>query len=324
MVGMGEVYKARDTRLARTVAIKVLSGRFATDPDFRSRFEREAHLVSRLNHPNICTIYDIGRHGEVDYLVIEFIEGESLVGRLKSGPLPQDQALEIALQAAQALTHAHQQRIVHRDVKPANVMLTRSGTVKVLDFGVAKIQEPADASRSGAELGTLAYMAPEQLRGEPARPSTDVWSLGCLLHEMLAGSRPFRGDTDAALVANIVSGRPRPLDPAVPPAIQGVVERALAKDPARRYPSAAEFADAVAGCRSAAPVPVPSPRKRRWMAAGVAALIGFVAVSALAVTILRQGELGRWAREDALREIAGLVEADRYTAAYAAAERPEP
>ena len=322
--GMGEVYKARDTRLARTVAIKVLSGRFASDPDFRGRFEREAHLVSRLNHPNICTLYDIGRHGEVDYLVIEFIEGESLIQRLKSGPLPSDQALDIALQAAQALAHAHQQRIVHRDVKPANVMLTRSGAVKVLDFGVAKIQEPADAGRSGATLGTLAYMAPEQLRGEPSRPATDVWSLGCLLHEMLTGSRPFGGDTDAAIVANIVSGRPRPLDSGLHPAIQAVVARALEKDPSRRYPSAAEFADAVANCRSAVPVPLSSPRTRKWIAAGIAALVGFAAVVAVAATVLRQGERGRWAREDALGEIAGLVEADRYTEAYATAERAEP
>src|SRR5688500_4424606 len=159
--GMGEVYKARDTRLARTVAIKVLSGRFASDPDFRARFEREAHLASRLNHPNICTLYDVGREGDVDYLVIEYIEGEPLARRLRrEGAFDPSQALEIAAQAAHALAHAHQQRVVHRDIKPANVMLTRAGVVKVLDFGVAKIQEPADASRSGPALGTLAYMAP--------------------------------------------------------------------------------------------------------------------------------------------------------------------
>ncbi len=209
--GMGEVYKARDTRLARIVAVKVVSRRLASDPDFRARFDREAHLVSRLNHPNICTLFDVGRQDDLDYFVIEYIEGESLARRLKEGPIGLQQALDVAVQAAHALAHAHQQRIIHRDIKPANLMVTRSGTVKVLDFGVAKVQEPADASRSGAALGTLAYMAPEQLRGESVGPSTDVWSLGCLLQEMLTGSLPFAGETDAAVVANIFSGSPKPL-----------------------------------------------------------------------------------------------------------------
>ena len=147
----------------------------------------------------------------MDYLVIEYIEGASLAVLLKEGPLDLQRALDVAVQAAHALAHAHQQRIIHRDIKPANLMVTRSGTVKVLDFGVAKVQEPADASRSGAALGTLAYMAPEQLRGEAVHPATDVWSLGCLLQEMLTGSRPFAGETDAAVVANIFSGTPKPL-----------------------------------------------------------------------------------------------------------------
>jgi eukaryotic-like serine/threonine-protein kinase len=217
--GMGEVYKARDTRLSRIVAIKVVSRRLASDREFRARFDREAHLVSRLNHPNICTLYDVGRQDELSYLVIEYIEGDSLARLLKDGALGVTQALDVAVQAAHALAHAHQQRIIHRDIKPANLMVTRSGTVKVLDFGVAKVQEPADASRSGAALGTLAYMSPEQLRGEAVQPSTDVWSLGCLLQEMLTGSRPFAGDTDAAVVANIFSGPPKPLPADVPPAL---------------------------------------------------------------------------------------------------------
>ena len=322
--GMGEVYKARDTRLARIVALKVVSRRLASDPDFRARFDREAHLVSRLNHPNICALYDVGRQDGLDFLVIEYIEGESLARRLKDGPLGLHQALDIAVQAAHALAHAHQQRVIHRDIKPANLMVTRSGTVKVLDFGVAKMQEPADVSRSGAALGTLAYMAPEQLRGESAGPPTDVWSLGCLLHEMLAGSRPFSGDTDAAVVANIFSGTAKPLPPSIPPALRAVVEKSLQKEPERRYQTAAEFGAAVAGCLNEAPVPAVASRRPKTIAIAVLLLLVLGAAGAIAAMYLRRGERARWAREDALREITALVEADEYSAAYATAERAEP
>ena len=321
---MGEVYKARDTRLNRIVAVKVVSRRFASDRDFRARFGREAHLVSRLNHPNICTLFDVGRQNDLDYLVIEYIEGESLARRLKEGPLAIAQALDVAVQAAHALAHAHQQRIIHRDIKPANVMVTKSGTVKVLDFGVAKVEEPADASRSGAALGTLAYMAPEQLRGEPVQPSTDVWSLGCLLQEMLTGARPFAGETDAALVADIFSGSPKPLPATIPPACRAVVEKALQKEPDRRYQSAAEFGAAVAGCLNEAPVPVVAARRARVVAIAVLALLALAVAGVMAVAFLQREERARWASEDALREITDLVEADQYSAAYATAERAEP
>jgi dienelactone hydrolase len=321
---MGEVYKARDTRLARVVAVKVVSRRLAADPDFRGRFDREAHLISRLNHPNICTLFDVGRHDGLDYLVIEFIEGDSLARRLKEGRLAPQQAIEITLQAAQALAHAHQLRIIHRDIKPANVMLTRSGAVKVLDFGLAKVQEPADASRSGVALGTLAYMAPEQLRGESARPATDVWSLGCLLYEMLSGARPFAGDTDAAMVANIVSGRPHPLDPTVPSALRAIIERALEKEPDRRYQSAAEFAEALARCPLSDPIDVPTSRRAPWVAIAAIVMLALAAVGTGATMLLRQGEEARWAREDAMGEVAAFVEADRYAEAYATATRAEP
>jgi eukaryotic-like serine/threonine-protein kinase len=322
--GMGEVYKARDTRLARIVAIKVVSRRLASDRDFRARFDREAHLVSRLNHPNICTLYDVGRQDGLDYLVIEYIEGESLARLLKEGPLPLARALDVAVQAAHALAHAHQQRIIHRDIKPANLMVTRSGTVKVLDFGVAKVEEPADASRSGAALGTLAYMAPEQLRGDSIQPSTDVWSLGCLLQEMVTGTRPFVGETDAALVANIFSGNPRPLAASVPPALCAVIDKSLQKEPERRYQSAAEFGAAVAGCLNDAPVVEAASRSPKAIAIAVASLLILGVVAAMAAAYIRRGEAARWAREDALREVTALVETDQYSAAYATAVRAEP
>jgi len=322
--GMGEVYKARDTRLARTVAIKVVSRRLASDRDFRARFDREAHLVSRLNHPNICTLYDVGRQDSLDYLVIEYIEGDSLARLLKEGPLPLAQALDVVVQAAHALSHAHQQRIIHRDIKPANLMVTQSGTVKVLDFGVAKIEEPAEASRSGAALGTLAYMAPEQLRGDAVQPSTDVWSLGCLLHEMVTGARPFAGETDATLVANILSGTPKPLSASVPPALRAVIDKSLQKEPERRYQSAAEFGAAAASCLNDAPVVESASRSPKVIAIAVACLLLLGAVAAIAAVYLRRGEEARWAREDALREATALVEADQYSAAYATAVRAEP
>jgi serine/threonine-protein kinase len=290
---MGEVYKARDTRLSRIVAIKVVSRRLASDRDFRARFDREAHLVSRLNHPNICTLYDVGRQDGLDYLVIEYIEGESLARLLKEGPLGATQALDIAVQAAHALAHAHQQRIIHRDIKPANLMVTRSGTVKVLDFGVAKVQEPADASRSGAALGTLAYMSPEQLRGEAVQPTTDVWSLGCLLQEMLTGARPFVGDTDAALVANIFGGIPKPLPADVPLALRAVIDKSLQKQPERRYQSAAEFGAAVAGCLNEAPAAAPASRRRRTIAIAVLCLLVLGAVGAVAASYMRWSERAR-------------------------------
>ena len=321
---MGEVYKARDTRLNRIVAVKVVSRRLASDADFRARFDREAHLVSRLNHPNICTLFDVGRQDEVDYLVIEYIEGASLAVLLKEGPLDLQRALDVAVQAAHALAHAHQQRIIHRDIKPANLMVTRSGTVKVLDFGVAKVQEPADASRSGIALGTLAYMAPEQLRGEAVHPATDVWSLGCLLQEMLTGSRPFAGETDAAVVANIFSGTPKPLPPSIPPACRAVIERSLQKEPARRYQSAAEFAAAVAGSLTDVPIPTGTTSRSRVVVLALLALLVLGTVGAMAAAYWRSGERARWARQDALREITALVEADQYSAAYATAERAEP
>ncbi len=313
---MGEVYKARDTRLNRIVAVKVVSRRLASDADFRARFDREAHLVSRLNHPNICTLFDVGRQDELDYLVIEYIEGASLAVLLKEGPLDLQRALDVAVQAAHALAHAHQQRIIHRDIKPANLMVTRSGTVKVLDFGVAKVQEPADASRSGAALGTLAYMAPEQLRGEAVDPATDVWSLGCLLQEMLTGSRPFAGETDAAVVANIFSGTPKPLPPSIPPACRAVIERSLQKEPERRYQSAAEFGAAVAGSLTDVPIATATTSRSKVVVLALLALLVLGTVGAMAAAYWRSGERARWARQDALREITALVEADQYSAAY--------
>ncbi len=220
--GMGEVYKARDTRLDRTVAIKVLPSDVAGDPDLRARFEREARAVAALDHPHICGIYDVGSVDGTHYLVMPHLEGQTLAARLEKGPLPLDQALKIAAEIADALDKAHRQGIVHRDLKPANIMLTKTGS-KLLDFGLAKLRpEPGPISMSGMTrlatrapetaqgtiLGTVQYMAPEQVEGKEADARSDIWALGAVIYEMVTGTRPFQGDTPASVIGAILKDEP--------------------------------------------------------------------------------------------------------------------
>ncbi len=220
--GMGEVYKARDTRLGRTVAIKVLPEHLAASPELRQRLEREARAVSSLSHPNVCALYDLGRDQGVDFLVMEYLEGESLARRLGKGPLPTDELLRIAVQIADALDKAHRSGIIHRDLKPGNIMLTRDGA-KLLDFGLAKAErvlEGGDATVSptlsqpltaaGTILGTYQYMAPEQLEGKEADPRTDIYAFGAVLYEMATGRRVFEASSPASLIGAIMHSRPQP------------------------------------------------------------------------------------------------------------------
>ena len=303
--GMGEVYKARDTRLGRTVAIKVLPPGAAADPERRRRFEQEARAVAALNHPHICTLYDIGRDGETDYLVMELVAGETLAARLTKGPLPRAQAIELATQMAQALARAHGEGIVHRDLKPGNVMLTESG-VKLLDFGLAKLTpagtlateltslptEGAPITGQGTIVGTLAYMAPEQLEGKDVDARTDLFAFGAVLYEMLTGRRPFEGTTQASLITAIMSADPPPLttfEPLTPPALDRVVRKCLAKDPRARWQSATDLADELnwistgSGSSVSATVvgTVRTPRRRVWpWAVAAGALVVAVAAGA--------------------------------------------
>jgi serine/threonine-protein kinase len=265
--GMGEVYKARDTRLGRTVAIKILPHEVAADPERRRRFEREARAVSALNHPHICTLYDIGSTSSpqaagganVDYLVMEYLEGESLAHRLLKGPIPLTQALEYGIQIADALTKAHRQGIVHRDLKPGNVMITKSGA-KLLDFGLAKLKLPQSVAASdatsalptqesvtatGTVPGTVPYLAPEQLEGKDADARSDLFAFGAVLYEMLTGRRAFEGASPAIVIAAILEHDPPPLSSlqhSVPPALEWLVKRCLAKDPDERWDSAHDIA----------------------------------------------------------------------------------
>ncbi len=249
--GMGEVWRARDTRLDREVAIKVLPGEFFENKERRDRFEREAKLLAALNHPNIATIHSFeevsGRH----LLVQELVQGETLSARLAGGAIPSDEVLRLGHQLADALAHAHDHGVVHRDFKSANVTLTPEGRAKVLDFGLAKrlsakeTDEATTLSRAtlteaGTIAGTPAYMAPEQLRGLPADARSDVWALGVVLYELAAGKRPFQGNTGFELSSAIFSQAPPPLPSAISRALQAVIERCLAKEAAGRYQRGSE------------------------------------------------------------------------------------
>jgi eukaryotic-like serine/threonine-protein kinase len=252
--GMGEVYRARDTRLDRTVAIKILPPHSSSDPRRRQRFEREARAISALQHPNICTLYDIGRDGDVDYLVMEFLEGETLASKLKKGSLPLELTLRYGAEIADALDVAHHRGIIHRDLKPANIFVTTHGECKVLDFGLAKLDEEGSLSESpklsdvltgiGQAMGTVAYMSPEQARGEPLDSRTDIFSLGAVLYEMATGKLPFTGRTSAVVFKAILDEAPTAptqLNAKLPKRVDEIVGRALEKDCDQRYQSAADL-----------------------------------------------------------------------------------
>jgi serine/threonine protein kinase/tetratricopeptide (TPR) repeat protein len=258
--GMGTVYEAEDTRLGRRVAVKLLPPEYSRDRRAKERFLREARAAAAVDHPNLCTIHDVGESDGRLYIVLSFYEGETLRERIRRGPLPLAEARDVAIQVARGLARVHEAGIVHRDIKPANVMLTRRGEAKILDFGIARLEgDKASLTRTGASWGTPAYMSPEQACGEPVDGRTDVWSLGVMLYEMLAGRRPFGGDSLEAVVSAILTREPEPLErvrPDVPPELAWVVERALAKDPAERYASAAELLEDLEVGRA--------PGRRRW------------------------------------------------------------
>jgi len=250
--GMGEVYRARDTRLDRTVAIKVLPGHLTHDPQLRERFDREARAVSSLNHPNICVLHDIGEEGGVGFLVMEYLDGESLAARLERGPLPVADALRYAIEIAGALDAAHRRGVVHRDLKPGNIVLTKTGA-KLLDFGLAKVKAAAAAAEhtvtmamttEGSIVGTFQYMSPEQLEGREADARSDIFAFGATLYEMLTGRRAFQGASHASLIAAIMRAEPAPISSVqalTPPALDRVVRRCLGKDPDERWQTAWGF-----------------------------------------------------------------------------------
>ena len=253
--GMGEVYRARDTRLDRTVAIKILSASLSDNPDARQRFQREAKAISSLQHPNICTLYDIGSENGIDFLVMEYLEGETLQDRLLGGSLPVEQVTRHGMEIADALDTAHRKGFVHRDLKPSNVFLTRHGEAKVLDFGLVKLEEeavtdqrtitnPANLTSPGAAVGTVAYMSPEQARGDELDARTDIFSFGAVLYEMTSGKPAFPGKTSAVIFKAILDQTPvapSQLNPEFPQRLEEIIFKALEKDRDVRYQSAADI-----------------------------------------------------------------------------------
>jgi eukaryotic-like serine/threonine-protein kinase len=336
--GMGEVYRARDTRLGRDVAIKVLPAEFASDPERLRRFEQEARAVAALNHPNILAIFDVGvgaglaparegarpsptneKEASVPYIVTEFLEGESLRERLSGGAMPLRKAMEFAVQIAQGLAAAHEKGIVHRDLKPANVFITKDGQVKILDFGIAKlvgprsVAEPAhattvvEATEEGAALGTVGYMSPEQVRGLPVDHRSDIFSVGCVLHELLSGRSPFRRDTAADTASAILHEEPAPLPSGVPHGLERIIRRCLEKRPEDRFQSARDLAfdlQAAAEALGAGPVTRPAAQPRRLLWAGVAVLVAVAAAASIYVVV--RGRSGGPAAAGRIRSIAVL------------------
>ena len=291
--GMGEVYRARDTRLGRDVAIKVIPARLAADTRLRDRLVREARAISSLAHPHICTLFDIGQQEGIEYLVMEYLDGQTLADAIARGPLPLDQMIRYGSQIADAIGAAHRQGIVHRDLKPGNVMVTKSG-VKVLDFGLATSRSDAATAadgateqkpltEAGAVIGTLQYMAPEQLRGADADARSDIFALGAILYEMATGRRAFEGKNRTSVVALILEAEPPPmatLQPMTPPALDHLVRKCLEKDPDDRLQSASDLAFALREITQPQNL-VPARAHRTWIAvaAGIALLIAAVAAS---------------------------------------------
>src|ERR1017187_9160106 len=277
--GMGEVYRARDSRLKRDVAIKVLPARLARDPDRIARFEREVRAAGGLNHPNIVAVYEIGRDGDTYWIATELVAGEPLAKVIERGALSGPKAIEIGTQIDDGLTAAHAAGIVHRDLKPANIIVTRDGRVKILDFGLALRQRTSQDSTTleltdeGTVMGTAGYMSPEQVRGEQVDHRSDLFSFGVILYEMLGGKRAFAGASSVEVMHAILKEDPPELPAAVPPALDRIVRRCLQKDRERRFQTAADLGFALQTPSSSQP-PAKPPQRRAWVTwAAVAAAI---------------------------------------------------
>ena len=296
--GMGEVFRARDERLGRDVALKLIRPASSDNPDHLRRFEQEARAAAALNHPNILAIYDVGFEGTVPYIVSELLAGKNLRQRLSEGPIPVREAADYALQIAQGLTAAHDRLIVHRDLKPENLFLTNDGRIKILDFGVAKLQAPAQDHRSieslttvtkhGAMIGTVAYMSPEQLRGKPVDHRSDIFSFGAILYEMMAGCRAFRGETEVDTMTAVLREEPAAAsleEAAIPAGYQDIVKHCLEKDPENRFQSAKDLVFALQTLSASSPVRA-VPSHRPIIRAGSALPWALAAVLAAATVLL--------------------------------------
>jgi eukaryotic-like serine/threonine-protein kinase len=325
--GMGVVYKAEDVRLDRLVALKFLLPDRTRDEEANDRFRQEARAASALDHANICTIHEIDETPDHRvFITMAYYDGETLKQRIDRGPLPIGDAVDIGIQVAQALSRAHASGIVHRDVKPANLLIGKDGVVKILDFGIATLPSRRDPARSNVTMGTAAYMSPEQIRGVDVDARADIWALGVVLYEMLTGRRPFDGDNDPAVLAGIVERTPRPIAEhrgGVPRPLKHVVSRALDKNLASRYRSIADMLTDLARCRAAPadrrPRPIDLVRALRTPVVAIptaALLLTLVVSTGFAV---RRNARARWARDEALPELMRRIDADDAAGAFALA-----
>ncbi len=314
--GMGEVYRAKDTRLDRTVAVKILPSHLSDNPEAKQRFDREARAISSLNHPNICTLHDVGHQDGIDFLVMEYLEGETLADRLRKGPLPTDQVLRYGIEICEGLERAHKSGVVHRDLKPGNVMLTKTGA-KLMDFGLAKaglgkatpgatpassltmtISHPSadqPLTAQGTIVGTFQYMSPEQTEGKDADARSDIFALGAVLYEMATGKRAFTGKSQASIVASILASDPPPIStvqPMSPPALEQVVKSCLAKDPEERFQTVHDlklqlkWIVEASASQLAAPAPVRARRVVQKRTLIIAAAVGWLLAAAVLVIFL--------------------------------------
>ena len=331
--GMGVVYKAQDERLKRLVALKFLPPELTRDDEARQRFMQEAQAASALDHPNICTIHEIDTTADGRmFLAMAFYEGETLKRQIDRGPMPFDAALDIAMQVALGLGNAHEAGIVHRDIKPANLMMTKDGIVKIVDFGIAKLSGATGLTRTGTSLGTVAYMAPEQLRGGNVDKRADLWALGVVLYQLLTGRLPFRADHDVAVVSAILNDEPPSVAdarPDTPPTLQQIVARLLQKDPAARYGSALDLRRDLAECRERLTAPQATlAGASPWLVlrrprVAVPVVVALLAIAAGGTWAWSRGAEARWARGEALPEVSRLIEEGRLADAFERARAVE-
>lgn len=331
--GMGIVYKAEDAKLRRKVALKFLPPELITDTQSRERFIREAQAAAALSHPNICTIYEIEEEEGKPFISMEYIDGRSLKARLQKEPLEPEKALDIAIQVAEGLDEAHGHGIIHRDVKSANIMMTDKGQAKVMDFGLAKVKGGAFLTREGTTLGTAAYMSPEQARGKDVDHRSDIWSLGVVLYEMLAGQLPFRGEVEASVLYAIVHEEPKPLKavkPDIAPGLQPLINLCLAKNPELRYSTAGELLRDLRRVQNDLTVPEAGivdlkslfKKIRKPIIAGPAIIL-LAALIAGAAWFIHRSSKASWARNEAAPEIMRLVEEENFLFAFRLALRAD-
>jgi serine/threonine protein kinase/dienelactone hydrolase len=340
--GMGEVYRALDTRLQRTVAIKVLPAHLSSNPELHARFAQEAKSISGLQHPNICVVHDIGSQDGIDFMVMEYVAGQTLDKLIPPGGMATDQAIKYAIQIADALARAHAAGIVHRDLKPTNIMVDESGLVKVLDFGLAKLAASATdredmtitmATTPGMIVGTMAYMSPEQAGGKPLDARSDVFSFGSVFYEMLTARRAFQGQSSATLLSAIVRDDPKPFSEMkrnVQPEVRRIVTRCLKKDPAARFASGAELAHELKHCRDllfpesgAMLSPARIVREAQRPRVLVPLLLAAILLVAGVAWLVKRSRDARWAHEVALPEIQQLSDQGKFGDAYALAVKAE-